>query len=257
MKDKTIVMLAARGKSTSIVYNALKDDFQIEKVVIEEPVPRSQLLQRRAKKLGYSKVFGQILFQLAIVPYLNFAAKQRVKEIKESFNLNDAPIDESKVVNVDSINSEETIRILKEINPDLVIINGTRIISKDVINCIPTKFFNMHAGITPLYRGVHGGYWSLVERNEKACGVTVHLVDTGIDTGNIIEQGIIQPTEQDSFVTYPLLQLATGIPLLKKAIQDIFENKLEVKAAPEGKSQLWSHPTAFEYIWYKIRYGVK
>ena len=47
---------------------------------------------------------------------------------------------------------------------------------------------NVHAGITPRYRGVHGGYWALAERHPEWVGTTVHLVDPGIDTGAILAQ---------------------------------------------------------------------
>ena len=50
-------------------------------------------------------------------------------------------------------------------------INGTRIISKATLGCVPAVFINTHVGITPTYRGVHGGYWSLVEGERARCGV--------------------------------------------------------------------------------------
>lgn len=256
MSDRTIVILAVQKESTNIVYNALKNDFRIEKVIIEEPMPKMQFLERRIEKLGFFKVFGQILFLSMVVPFLKAASRKRIAELKQIFKLDDASIDKSKIINVKSINSDDTRATLKKANPDIVIINGTRIVSEKVLNCIPAKFINMHAGITPAYRGVHGAYWALVERNEKECGVTVHFVDTGIDTGNIIEQGLIAPAKEDNFITYPLLQLGAGIPLLKKAIRDVFENKINVKPSSTGKSRLWSHPTLWEYIWYKVCYNV-
>jgi hypothetical protein len=53
-----------------------------------------------------------------------------------------------------------------------------------------------------------------------------------------------------------LLQLGVGIPLLKKAIEDVFENRVNIKPYPDGKSRLWSHPTLWGYIWYRIRYKI-
>jgi len=256
MKDKTIIILARKVKSTNIVYNSLKNDFPVTKVILEEPA-KIQFLKRRIKRLGFGKVFGQILFKLLIVPFLKIAAKKRVQEIKKSFSLNDQPIDKSKIMNVPSVNSERTIRTLQKINPDVVIVNGTRIISDKVLSCIPAKFINIHAGITPQYRGVHGAYWALVENNQDACGVTVHFVDPGIDTGTILEQGIISPKKEDNFVTYPLLQLGVGIPLLKKAIRDFFEDRIEIKSYPKQQSKLWTHPTMLEYLRYKKQCGVK
>lgn len=252
MEDRTIVILAGAGGSTDIIYNSLKDGFRIKKVVIEEPVPRVQFLKKRIKKLGIFKVSGQILFQLFIIPFLRACSRKRTAELKKIFKLNDSPIDRSKIINVKSVNSDDTIDILKELAPGIVVINGTRIISKKVLNSIPAKFVNMHAGITPLYRGVHGAYWALVEKNKKACGVTVHFVDPGIDTGKILGQGIIDITKEDNFSTYPLIQLGIGMPLLKKAIEDIFEERVEIKPCPEGRSKLWSHPTLWGYLWNKV-----
>ena len=256
MKDRVIVMLAGKGESTSIIYHSLKDDFQVERVILEEPVPRLHYLRRRVERLGFFKVLGQIFFRSAVVPYLKVISRRRINEIKESFNLNDAPIDESKITNVKSVNSDETLSILREIGPQIVIVNGTRVISSKILDGVAAKFINMHAGITPLYRGVHGAYWALVENNRSACGVTVFFVDRGIDTGTVLGQEIIRPTKDDNFVTYPLLQLAAGIPLLKKAIREVFDNRVELKPHPEGRSRLWSHPTLLEYVWHRVRRGV-
>lgn len=256
MQDKTIVILAVRAESTNILYNSLKNDFQIKKVIIEESAPKVQLLKRRVKKLGLVKVLGQVAFRLIAVPYLKMTARKRILQLKQFLKLDDTPINKSKIIKVISVNSDKTKVILKEVNPAIVIVNGTRIIAKGILDCIPAEFLNIHTGITPLYRGVHGAYWALVENDKKACGVTVHSVDSGIDTGNILEQERIDPTKEDNFITYPLLQLATGILLLKKAIKDVLENRIEIKPYPEGASRLWSHPTLWGYIWHRVRCGV-
>jgi hypothetical protein len=56
---------------------------------------------------------------------------------------------------VASANADETVALLQELRPRVVVVNGTRILSKRVLGCIDAVFINMHAGITPLYRGVH------------------------------------------------------------------------------------------------------
>ncbi|MFH1009905.1 MAG: formyl transferase [bacterium] len=254
---KNLVMLAARFESTAIVYNYLKKDFDFDAVIIEERVPALLMAKRRIKRLGLFTVIGQILFQTLVTPYLRWASRDRARRIKLDNSLNDDPIDRDRVIHVKSVNDDPTIEILRELNPHVVIVNGTRIISERVLTCIPAKFINMHAGITPMYRGVHGAYWALVENNLKACGVTVYYVDPGIDTGQIIDQGLIQPSKEDTFVTYPLLQLATGLPLLKKATRDICNGECTTKPAPENKSKLRTHPTIFEYLWYRFGRGVR
>ncbi len=256
MVNNKVIMLAGQCESTYIIFNALKDTYHIEKIIIEEPVSKFQTLIRRSRKLGLRVTIGQVLFVLIIRPILNVISRKHILELKRNYKLDDTLPDKSRIIPVKSVNSPETISILKMINPSVVLINGTRIISKEVLSCIPSKFINMHAGITPLYRGVHGAYWALAENNPEYCGVTIHFVDSGIDTGNIIEQAKIPIAKKDNFVTYPFIQLAIGIPLLKKALNDVLENRVMIKSPPPGNSKNWSHPTIWGYLWYRFRYGI-
>lgn len=244
---KKIVFLAQKGFSSNAVFNALEDKFGVHTVILENKEKASQFLLRRVKKLGILKVIGQVFFQLIAMRIISFVSKNRMKEIIEDTLICGKEIDNDKIRNVNSVNSQEVIDLVKSINPDLVVINGTRIISEDVLNCVNCKFLNIHAGITPKYRGVHGAYWALVNNDKENCGVTVYIVNSGIDMGDILYQEAIRVTDKDSFTTYPLLQLAKGIELLEKAINDIFADKLLIRNSSR-ESKLWYHPTITEYI---------
>jgi methionyl-tRNA formyltransferase len=115
----------------------------------------------------------------------------------------------------------------------------------------------MHAGITPRYRGVHGGYWALAEQRMDLCGVTIHLVDSGIDTGSILAQATIRPTGDDDFATYPLLQLAAGLPLLLDSVERLGRGDRRTIAPPTTESALRYHPRASEYLWSRWKLGVR
>jgi len=250
-----VMMLAGKGESSTLIFNGIKDNFSIEKVIIEEPISKIQMLKRRAQNLGLIKVAGQIIF-MGYNVWLKKISKKRIIEIMSNEKLNDEKIDGQIVSKVTSVNSEKVIILLKKIQPDVVVVNGTRVIKKEVIEAIDAPFVNTHAGITPKYRGVHGGYWALAENDQEHCGVTIHLVDTGIDTGGVLYQKAIRTTNNDTFNTYPYLQIAAAIPLMKKAIKDIADNtyKIQNVALP---SKLWSHPTIFEYLKNRILHGTK
>ena len=87
-------------------------------------------------------------------------------------------------------------RLLDSLRPDLVVVHGTRIISARVLASAGCPVVNMHAGITPRYRGVHGGYWALAEQHPDWVGTTVHLVDAGIDTGGILAQNTFEVSDR-------------------------------------------------------------
>lgn len=256
MSNPTIVFLAGKGNSTNMLYHALKEEFSIAAIILEEPVGKIAFLKKRLKKLGIRKVTGQVLFQLIAVGILDLISGKRKKEIMLQQGLENSPLPPEKIIRVKSVNDIQTINFLQKISPNLVIVNGTRIISKLVLNCVPADFLNMHAGITPKYRGVHGAYWALVNDDAANCGVTIHLVDPGIDTGAVIQQLPITVTHRDNFVTYPLLQLSTGIPLLKNAMRTQLQNRL-IPVANTSQGSLWHHPGLFQYLYFRICKGKK
>jgi methionyl-tRNA formyltransferase len=117
----------------------------------------------------------------------------------------------------------------------------------------------MHAGITPRYRGVHGGYWALVEQHPEWVGTTVHLVDPGIDTGRILAQATFEVTGADSFATYPDLHLVHGLPLLGAQIDGLLagDELDEGLTSIAPGSGLYYHPTCWGYLWRRWRHGVR
>ena len=59
-----------------------------------------------------------------------------------------------------------------------------KILSSDILK--NKKCFNFHPGVLPEYRGAGSFSWCLINQEKKA-GVTLHLIDKGIDAGDIIE----------------------------------------------------------------------
>ncbi|MBK6384551.1 MAG: formyl transferase [Chitinophagaceae bacterium] len=202
------------------------------------------LAKRRMKKLGFFRVTGQIMFSMIVVPVIRLFSKARVRQLMTQYKFDEAPIPVEKKIHFSSVNDAECIELLKKIEPDVVIVNGTRIISKKVLESTKAVFINMHTGITPKYRGVHGGYWAVANNDIANCGVTVHLVDKGIDTGGILYQAGIQVTRKDNYFTYPFLQFGEGIPLMHKAVEDILHDKVTVVQSRTTESALWYHPVS-------------
>ncbi len=258
MPDRPIVLLTSTdGGTSAIIYNYLARNFAIARVVREEAVPRAEFLKKRARRLGWGKVAGQVLFRAMVVPYLQLRSRGRVAEICREQQLDATPIPAAITSRVPSVNSAECVALLRALDPGAVVVSGTRIIANEVLQAAPAKFINLHAGITPMYRGVHGGYWALVENDRANCGVTVHLVDAGIDTGNILGQATCTPTTKDNFATYIYLQVAAGLPLLKQAVADALAGRLQPRPYPTGASKLWTHPTVGEYLRGRLAQGVK
>ncbi len=254
---RPVILLCTENPAANITYHFLRERFHVGGVVMEDSVSRAEFLKRRVKRLGFAKVANQVLFQTLVLPVLARESRKRTEEIKNAHRLDESPIASAVISRVASANSDECIFTLNSMSPAVVVICGTRILSEKVLTSVHARFINMHAGITPLYRGVHGGYWALVQGDAPHCGVTVHVVDSGIDTGEVLYQATIKPSAADNFATYPLLQLAEGLPLLGQAVQDTLRGELKKVPPPEGKSRLWSHPGLSEYLRNRRRLGVR
>ena len=245
-----ILVLGGKGKSTRAVVNALSGRYENLAVVLENGTKRSAFLKKRIKRYGLRTVLGQILFSMIVPRILNYTGKKRISEIIEEYNLDytDRFGDLSEVYNVESINDPETIEIIKRYIPDIVIVNGTRIISKTVLDATTCPVINMHVGITPKYRGVHGGYWAMANEDPENCGVTIHHVDQGVDTGSVIAQKKITVTDKDNYVTYPLIQTGEGIKLEFQILEE-FEKTGRIEShLVDLPSKMWTHPTLLQYL---------
>lgn len=256
MENKKVMLLAGEGDSTHIVFHALDKAFGVHSVIIEGRESRKVFIKRRIKRLGVFTVTGQVLFQFIVVPILNFFSKKQIAQFLVDNELDNSNIPQSKITSVISVNNQQVASLIDQVKPDVIVVNGTRIISKKILTSITCPIINTHAGITPIYRGVHGAYWALVKKDPEHCGVTVHMVDAGIDTGKILYQDLITISKKDNFVTYPSKQLAAGIPLLLRAVGDALVNNIVMKQA-SGTSGLWYHPTIWQYLYHRIFNNIK
>ncbi|HMC97567.1 MAG TPA: formyl transferase [Flavobacteriales bacterium] len=255
MTNDRVVLLGRENASTALLYHALAREFDTRAVLEQGPSTWS-LLRSRIRRLGLFRVFGQVLFQLFIVTPLNALSKGRQREIIAGSGASIAPIPEAAITRVPSVNGKACWEAVRSTAPAVVTINGTRILSARTIAAIGRPILNTHVGMTPRYRGVHGAYWALVNNDRAHCGVTVHLVDEGIDTGGVLYQGVIEPTERDNFTTYPLLQMVTGSALLLRAVRDVARGDPKVIEGPSGDAR-WYHPTVWQYLRNRIGKGVK
>ncbi len=252
-----VVLLAGPGYSTDIVASFLASRVPDLVVVVEDLPSRLQMARRRARRVGWLGVAGQVLFVTGLQPILRRRGARRRAAILGATTV-DATHRPPRH-RVSSVNDEKTIALLHSLRPAVVVVHGTRIIAATVLDSLGCPAINMHAGITPRYRGVHGGYWALAEQHPEWVGTTVHLVDPGIDTGQILDQVTFEVTGEDTIATYPDLHLVHGLPLLGAQVDKVIAGK-----RPEPKttgiapgSGLYYHPTLWGYLWRRWRQRIR
>ncbi|WP_300409754.1 methionyl-tRNA formyltransferase [Lagierella sp.] len=84
------------------------------------------------------------------------------------------------------INSQESIDKIMEVNPDfLVVVAYGQIIGDELLKKYHHRILNVHSSLLPKYRGAAPINWAIVD-GEKQSGVSVMLVEKGLDTGDVL-----------------------------------------------------------------------
>lgn len=234
--------------------NALRKRFEEMPIIIEDREAKATFWQRRIRRLGLVTVLGQLGFGLYAKCW-RIWRRGRERDIAAGYALDDSPTT-SNITHVRSVNATPAIEILLKMNPKVVVLSQTRILSRQLLESVPAVFINVHTGVTPYYRGHFGAYWALVRGDKANCGVTVHIVDAGIDTGAIVAQARISPSPVDNCFTYHWAQLSAALPLLIEAIESALSGQLRAsRPASDKQFPPYSHPTLWSYFWIGISRG--
>jgi methionyl-tRNA formyltransferase len=121
-------------------------------------------------------------------------------EAKEELIAYDKPID---------------LEFIKKLKPDFVISYNYRlIISKKIIDYMKGNIINLHISLLPWNKGAYPNVWSFLEDTPK--GVTIHIIDEGVDTGSILIQKEVDINEN-------IETLRSSYEKLHKEIQELFK----------------------------------
>jgi methionyl-tRNA formyltransferase len=124
-----------------------------------------------------------------------------------------------------SVNSDESLAEIAGFGADLhVSMSYDQILREKILALPPRGTLNCHAGALPFYRGRNPLTWAIIN-GEAEFGVTVHWVDLGIDTGDIVLQIKTPIRPSDTYAT--LLTAAEDLcaSTLVQAISDVYEGK--------------------------------
>ncbi len=137
-------------------------------------------------------------------------------------------IGESVIHTADNIEST----LIKTENIIFLISYGYRyIIHKNILDQLPSRAINLHISYLPWNKGADPNLWSFVDDTPK--GVSIHYLDAGIDTGDIIVQQEVQfDTPQET--------LATTYQQLQMTIQNLFQQNwqsIKTESCPRHPQQ--------------------
>jgi methionyl-tRNA formyltransferase len=138
---------------------------------------------------------------------------------------------------------EKFYEVFKSWKPDICLSIYYRLIFNTRYLSVPRLgFVNLHPSLLPKYRGAMPSLWALFN-GEKKVGVTMHYIDRGIDSGDIIAQkSYVLPENITGFALHTRL-MEIGLGLIKKYFLRIINNA--VKSVPQDHSHA-SYYSAFD-----------
>ncbi|MCC7492973.1 MAG: hypothetical protein IT204_11515 [Fimbriimonadaceae bacterium] len=248
MSDR-LVLLTAGGDLHWLLLNRLAQDFPIAAVVCEtdQAAIRRAMLRHRLRKLGYAATAAQLLTILGgRLPHP--AAARRRAELLAGADCT-PPAERFAVLAVPRINDAAVVELLQREQPAVVVVSGTSLLRAPLLQAAPL-FLNIHCGLTPRYRGVHGGFWAVWEGRPQDAGVTIHRVDRGVDTGGIVAQERIVVDRQDSLETLVAKQYRVGAEAMAASVAAARRGELP-NLPGVGESRQWYHPTPWQIVQFR------
>ncbi len=146
------------------------------------------------------------------------------------------------LIEVGNLNGPIAVEQLRRLGPDLGVVLGTRILKPTTFSVPRRGCINLHKGRVPDYRGMPPGFWELYD-NQESAGVTVHFVDAGLDTGDVIGEDAvaIHPRDTPNSLAKKLDQ--AGADLLGRCVAAIAEGREERRPQPQGNFPPRRSPT--------------
>lgn len=135
----------------------------------------------------------------------------------------------------ENLKDSQVLAILKELKPDAIIVVAYgKFLPKDVLNLPPLGCLNLHASLLPRHRGPSPISAALLSGDEQT-GATVMLMDSGMDTGQILAQSIVQIGPGDTAGELHDKLMEQGAFLMVETIKKLA--KKEIVSVPQDESR--------------------
>ena len=211
-----VVLLTAGGPLAACVANALAHRFGTVVVLQEDPELPWHLIRRRARRLGWWRVLGQVALD-RLIEHAARRTRPRVDAIRRTHGL-DTELDPAITVRrVPSVNTKACRDILRQLQPAAVAVCEARIIRRETLRAVAGALHRLpRRHLSEVSRPPPRRTGRSSTAKPQHVGVTIHLLDEGLGTGRMLHQARVDVTPQDNIATYPWVQIAHGLPLLRR-----------------------------------------
>lgn len=149
---------------------------------------------------------------------------------------------------VSRLSNPATRTLLTDLSPDLICVACFPYIFPPWLLDLPQfGCLNLHPSLLPAYRGPTPIFW-ICRNGERETGVTLHYLDQGIDSGDVVAQAQFSLLDGLTETAITDLSASYGAKLLLKAIQALPHNRLPRYSQSEADSSYYPSPSSKDMI---------
>lgn len=156
-----------------------------------------------------------------LIPCVHSAGRLMVTASPERTILEVASAHSIPVLQVGALHHPDTLRALASYNPDVMCVACfPRRLPRALLELPRVACINLHPSLLPANRGPAPLFWTLRDGDEVT-GVSVHIMDEDLDSGDILEQEIVELPDGASGAQLDRLCSAVGAPLMVRAVRSL------------------------------------
>ena len=123
------------------------------------------------------------------------------------------------------LNHSETLKTLQAQQPEIIILFGTSLVGREIMDQFPNRIINLHVGLSGQYRGSSCNFWPIHDGRLDCLGATLLTINAGIDTGEILAQATIGIEEGDTEQSLMGKSLILGMDLTIQVVRQWFDGQ--------------------------------
>lgn len=217
-------MLCCDGIYQRYLVERLHEAYEVTGVVLKVvPQEKGSLASRLARYLDPVALAKYLLSRFEMARSAKAAAGLVEKLFFKDGRPPAIPAD-IECITVADINSPEAVEFVSRHAPDMVCVNGTNLLRAPMLELavqIPLGIVNLHTGLSPYTRGGNCNLFALLEGRPEWVGVTVHYIDPGIDSGDLILTRQVQMEPDDLYDHIDARTFRLGADLMVVAVARI------------------------------------
>ena len=235
--------------TTTVTSMLIQQGIQVSAIFVRKLINPSRALQefQRDGTRLLKKIWKKLFLRQAAYHPGNF---ETILDLRRNNNITYSKVDDFQtnhsipVFFCSTLNDPVVVDGLCQFKPDLVMFTGGGLIRQEVLDNSGHGVLNCHMGLLPHYRGMDVVEWPILESNFDQVGISVHFMDKGVDTGDILHIRHIQ-LQSDETIAELRIRME---PIMCQAFVDTCVDFLngKVKRQPQsiqsGKQYFKMHP---------------